>query len=115
MKHSPYIAELLGIQGIDGGAVGQSLVLQCVANCQHPLKTTFPLRKRNDLTRKIGLTRGLLVSKATRIVIDLAAKGKVSDYASYAFFISRGAIAVKIAKTGCIMGTSIQKCPTATP
>ena len=115
VTHSRYIAELLGIQGIDGGAVGQSLVLQCVANCQHPLKTTFPLRKRNDLTRKIGLTRGLLVSKATRIVIDLAAKGELSSYASYAFFISRGAIAVKIAKTGCIMGTSIQKCPTATP
>ena len=51
----------------------------------------------------------------TRIVIDLAAKGKVSSYASYAFFISKGTIAVKIAKTGCIMGTNIQKCPAAAP
>jgi hypothetical protein len=115
VKHSRYIAELLGIQGINGGAVGQSLVLRCVSNCQHPLTTTIPLRKKNDLTRKIGLTQGLLVSKATRIVIDLAAKGKLSSYASYAFFISRGAIAVKIAKTGCVMGTTIQKCPTVTP
>ena len=115
VQHSQYIAELLGIQGINGGAVGQSLVLRCVAHCEHPLTTTIPLRKQNDLTRKIGLTRGLLVSRATRIVIDLAAKGKVSSYASYAFFISKGTIAVKIAKTGCIMGTSVQKCPAAAP
>jgi len=113
VKQSPYIAELVGIQGITGGAVGQSLVLRCVAHCQHPLKTTIPLRRQHDLTRKIGLTRGLFVSKATRIVIILTVPGEVSNYASYAFFISRGAIAVKIAKTGCIMGSSVQKCPLA--
>jgi len=113
VKHSRYIAELLGIQGITGGAVGQSLVLHCVADCQHPLKTTIPLRQKHDLRRKIGLPQGLLVSKATRIVIDLTVKGQLSNYASFAFFISRGTIAVKIAKTGCIRGTSVQRCPSA--
>jgi hypothetical protein len=111
VQHSRYIAELLGIQGIIGGVIGQSLVLHCVADCQHPLMTTIPLRQKPDLSRKIGLSQGLLVSTATRIVIDLVAKGQLSDYASFAFFISRGTIAVKIAKTGCIRGTSIQKCP----
>lgn len=113
VKHSRYIAQLVGIKGITGGIPGESLVLSCVKGCQHKLSATIPLRGKHDLKRKIGLLQALPVSKATRINIHLSAKGKLSQFASYQFYVSRGLIAVKIAKTGCVRGTAIVKCPSA--
>ena len=106
-----YFAELLGLQGISGAAIGESLLIHCVAACQHPVNTKIPLRKKRDLSRRISLSRGLLLSSATRIDIDVSAKGKLSRYASYAFYVSHGSLGVRVAKTGCISGTKIQKCP----
>lgn len=113
VKHSRYIAQLVGIKGITGGTPGESLVLRCVKGCQHRLRTTIPLRSKRDLRRKIGFPQALPVSKATRIDIALSAKGELSQFASYQFYISKGLIAVKIANTGCVRGTAIVKCPTA--
>jgi hypothetical protein len=111
VTHSRYIAELLGVQGISGAAVGESLVLWCVSGCQHPFRTTIPLRTAKDMTRRIGFPRSLPLLTTTRINIDVSANGKISRYASYAFYISRGALAIKITKAGCIKQTKIQRCP----
>jgi len=115
MTGSQYLAELLGIDGITGAAIGESLVLRCVAACQHPFGETIPLRTNRDMTRRIGFPRGLLLSTATRINIDATVKGQVSRYAIYAFYLSRGALAVKVASSGCVSGTRVLRCPGPPP
>ncbi len=112
-RRAGVIGKLLGIQGITRAARGESLVLRCVKACSDLLALDIPLDAR-VLPRRITLARALLISSATRIEIDVSARGKLSRYARYAFTTSGPNLDVRITRSGCLTPAGrVVKCPGA--
>ena len=101
-RQAGVIGKLLGIQGISGAALGESLLVQCVKACSHKLMLKVRLLNARVMRRKIRLLQALLLSTATRIEIDVSANGKLSRYARYAFAPAGQSLAVRVTVSGCL-------------
>jgi hypothetical protein len=107
-----FIGELLGIQGITGAARGESLELFCVAACGVPLALNIPPLDADVVLRKITLARAVLLSVATRIEIEVSARGEISRYATYAFTAVGPSLAVSVTASGCLSANATaMRCP----
>jgi hypothetical protein len=95
------VGKLLGIQGISGTVLGETIVVRCVKACSRPLRLEIQLTNRRILRRRIKLARALPLSARTRIEIDVMATGKLSRYARYAFALSGSGLAVHLTSSGC--------------
>ena len=108
------IGKLLGIHGISGAALGESIRVRCVVACSRKLALNLPLLKARNMQRKITLAHPLLLSAATRIEIDVSASNELSRYARYAFASSGRNVAVRITASGCLSTAGKRmRCPSA--
>ncbi len=107
-----FIGELLGIEGITGAARGESLEISCVAACGVPLVLNIAPLDADVVLRKITLARAVLLSVATRIEIEVSARGEISRYATYAFTAVGPSLAVSVTASGCLSANATaMRCP----
>lgn len=111
-----FIGQLLGIQGIRDAVPGESLSIRCVQACARARAGGIALDLKLDsraIAGQIKIPHALLLSGATRIEIDVSARGELSRYARYAFTLVDQTLSVRITASGCL-GTAGQvvRCPT---
>ena len=106
------LGNLLGIHGITGAALNETIVLQCVSACSRPLQLTIKVHSLTIAKRNIRIAPGFPLSRKTRIAITVSAAGKLSRFVRYAFGASSSRFVVKLVASGCVSPTgSITRCP----
>jgi hypothetical protein len=102
MRPAGTIGKLLGVQGITGARVGETIVVRCVRACARPLSLRIKLHNVRMMHNRIAVSGGFLLSAATRIEIDISAAGRLSRYARYAFTPAGPNVAVHLTSSGCL-------------
>ena len=96
------IGQLLGIDGIEHGVAGESIVLRCLAGCSQENVLTLKHLEPPLNRIKATLAPALPLSIATRIEVGVSKAGHLGRFAVYAFVPAGSTLAVQLVKTGCL-------------
>ena len=104
-------AALVGLNGVVGAEVGETVTINCVDRCAHKLHVVEHVRNRNDHLAEI-LPRSLALFSKTRIEVEVSAPGFVSRFVRYGFVRSGQRARTHIDASGCMgAATRSEACP----
>jgi hypothetical protein len=93
---------LVAITEVGGARRGDTIVVRCIAGCQHTLHETRHVRRHNNAHGTIAITPPLVLHRSTRIEIDLLERGHIARYVQYRFVRTRRGVIAYITHTGCL-------------
>ena len=108
------IGKLLGIHGISGAALGESILVRCVVACSRKLALDLPLLNAHIIRRKIRACTSAPPVCGHAVEIDVSASNGLSRYARYAFKWCGSRHALRITASGCLSTAGKRvRCPRA--
>jgi PKD domain len=103
---------LVGIAAVRGARDGDTILVRCIAGCQRPLREIVHVRRHHNARGAITISPPLLLHRATRIEIELLARGHVARFVQYRFSRTPRGVIAQIARKGCLSSTGRPRvCP----
>jgi hypothetical protein len=99
---------LVRIAAVIGARHGDTLVVRCIAGCQHALRKTVRVRHSN-VHSAIAITPPLVLRRSTRIEIELLAPGHIARYVQYRFIRTRRGVIAYVTHRGCLSPTGVHE------
>jgi hypothetical protein len=108
------IGLLVKLGKIHGTANGETLVIRCVAGCDHPLHQTVHVG-HGHLNGELTITNPLVLHANTRIEIDLQAPHHITRYVQYRFTRTPTSVRPHPTRQGCLSPTRHREACLTTP
>jgi hypothetical protein len=97
-----FIGRLIGVSGLGGGALGETVRVTCALDCAPRSLLSFRIASALPAANWLGLAHPTLLSPTTQIQVVVSATGELSRYVRYAFSLAHAHIAARVVQSGCL-------------
>jgi PKD domain len=106
------LGRVVAIAKVRGVADGDTIVVRCLAACARPLRLIRHVSSRHNRRGAFAISPPLVVTRATRIQVEVLAPGRVPRFVDYRFGRSGREVVAHTTAQGCLSSAGTPRpCP----